>query len=365
MPFESAPMTRPVRPRMADVAREANVNRITVSRALSHPELVAADTLERIQEAIVRTGYIPDQIARGMKTLNSRIVSLVTLPQMSGVYGAVLESLSERLHDVGLMVNLYPLQDDAAQQEAILREIAGWRPAAIVLVGAQLSKADVRTLSLAKVPIVELLGYSETSPGICVGYDQYEASFLLTNHLIDKGYGKICYVHSGRVVGSMNKARLDGFAAAITNADGHVQLRDADKESGLDNPANAEVPTGRITGIELTCTPNFRPGYDLMAGLAGWRVRPEAILFGSDMVAVGALQYCQKHGLKLREDVALCAFDGITLTSIIYPGLTSLDFPYQQVIDEGARHIIGCVEGGGGAGDHIRIPVHVVQRDST
>jgi len=83
------------------------------------------------------------------------------------------------------------------------------------------------------------------------------------------------------------------------------------------------------------------------------------------MVAVGALQYCQKYGLKLRDDVALCAFDGITLTSIIYPGLTSLDFPYQQVIDEGARHIIDCIEGGGRAGEHIRIQVHVVQRDST
>jgi LacI family gluconate utilization system Gnt-I transcriptional repressor len=350
---------------MADVAREANVNRITVSRALSHPELVAADTLERIRAAIARTGYIPDQIARGMKTLHSRIVSLVTPPQMSGVHGAVLESLSESLHAVGLIVNLYPLQDDTEQQEAILREIAGWRPAAIVLVGTQLTEADIRTLSLAKVPIVELLGYSETSPGVCVGYDQHEASALLTNHLLDRGYRKICYVHSGRVIGSINKARLDGFQSAIADSGGTTQLRRSDEDCGLEASGNADAPIDRLTGIELKCAPNFRAGHDLMAKLAGWQVRPQAILFGSDMVAVGALQYCQKHGLKLREDVALCAFDGITLTSIIHPGLTSLDFAYEQVIAEGARQIIACVEGGCRAGAHIRIPIQVVNRGST
>lgn len=358
-------MTRPARPRMADVAREANVNRITVSRALSHPELVAADTLERIRAAIARTGYIPDQIARGMKTVHSRIVSLVTPPQMSGVYGAILEALSKSLHDVGLIVNLYPLQDDAGQQETILCEIAGWRPAAIVLVGAQLTDTDVRTLSKANVPIVELLGFSETSPGVCVGYDQREASSLLTRHLLDRGYGKICYVHSGRVVGSINKARLDGFAAAITQAGGTVQLRRADEDSGLDSSANEEALAGRVTGIELKCPPNFRTGYDLMARLAAWQARPEAILFGSDMVAVGALQYCLTHGLRLPEDVAVCAFDGIALTSIIHPRLTSLDFPYEQVIAEGARHIIASIESGGRASGHVRIPVRVVRRDST
>jgi LacI family gluconate utilization system Gnt-I transcriptional repressor len=350
---------------MADVAKEANVNRITVSRALSRPELVAEETLKRIRDAIARTGYIPDQIARGMKAQHSRIVSLVTPPQMSGVYGSVLESLSERLGSAGLLVNLYPLQDDADHQDRILKEIVGWRPAVIVLVGAQLTESDVRTLDRAQIPIVQLLAYSQESPGICVGYDQYEAAFKLTTHLLDRGYRKICYVHSGRVVGSINRARLDGFVAAIESRHGQVQLRRSDADGGRDNPANAKAATTKATGIELKSPPTFQAGYDLMGLLAAWDVRPEAILFGSDMVAVGALQYCLAHGVRPREDVALCAFDGIALTTVIHPSLTSLDLPYERVIAEGARQILNSVGKGTKAGRHIRIPCRVVPRSTT
>ena len=115
-------MTKPTRPRMSDIARAANVNRITVSRALSRPELVASETLRRINDAIAKTGYIPNQIARGMKSEHSRIVSLVTPPQMSGVYGAILENLASELYKEGLIVNLFPVHGIEGQQEAILLE---------------------------------------------------------------------------------------------------------------------------------------------------------------------------------------------------------------------------------------------------
>ena len=59
--------TKHKRPRMIDIAREANVTRITVSRALSRPDLVADETLQRINKAIAQAGYIPDQVARGLK----------------------------------------------------------------------------------------------------------------------------------------------------------------------------------------------------------------------------------------------------------------------------------------------------------
>lgn len=350
---------------MADVAREANVNRITVSRALSRPELVAAETLKRIRDAVDRLGYIPDQIARGMKSEHSQIVSLVTPPQMSGVYGAVLESLSERLEAAGLLVNLYPVQDNAEQQREILSQLVGWRPAVIVLVGAQLTGRDVRTLESAQIPVVQLLAYSENGPGICVGYDQHDAAFKLTAHLLDRGNRKICYIHSGRIVGSINRARLDGVAAAIQQWGGAMTPRQDRLDDPSQSPNGSVTPTGGPIGIELLSPPTFRAGSDLMGILATWPVPPDAILFGSDMVAVGALQYCLSHDLCPGRDIALCAFDGIALTSVVHPRLTSLDLPYERVIAEGARQIVKIVEGGATTARHIRIPCRVIHRATT
>lgn len=356
-------MTPPKRPRMADVARAANVNRITVSRALSNPDLVAPETLKRIREAIATTGYIPDQIARGMKSQSSRIVSLVTPPQMSGVYGATLERLSDELSKSGLIVNLFPVHDDPAEQEMVLRELAGWRPAAIVVFGAQLTEESERTLRHARVPLIELLAYYENAPGTCVGYDQVAATEMLTNHLLDRGYRKIGFVHSGRLVGRLNHMRLTGMDRAISQRGGtHHRHRAGD---GVQEGMLAGLPRDGVAGMELLCKPSFQGGYDLMERLSAWDQHPEALLFGSDMVAVGALQYCLVHNIRLREDVALCAFDGIALTSVLRPQLTCLDFAYERVIAEGARQIVARVADGSLEGEKIRIPAHVLHRDST
>lgn len=346
---------------MSDIAREANVNRMTVSRALSRPDLVASGTLERINDAIARTGYVPDQIARGMKTRKSRIVSLLTPPQMAGVYGAFLEELSERLLDTRLILNLYPLHDDAALQTEILREIVGWRPGAIVLVGAQLGEDDRALHDVSGAPVIELLGWSEDGPGMQVGYNQQVAARMLIEHLIARGYRRIGYVHSGRVIGQMNRARYAGVADAIAEAGGGMRRRD---DSTADTSC-APWPDGPVAGCELQCRPTFRAGHALMAALADGPDRPDALLFGSDMVAVGALQFCLSNGLRPRHDIGLCGFDGIALTTVVKPGLTTLDFPYKRVIEEGARRIAASIDTPDDVPDDLLIPVRVVPRDTT
>lgn len=354
-------MTRPRRPRMADIARAANVNRMTVSRALSQPGLVAESTLARINDAIARIGYVPDQLARGMKIRTSRIVSIVTPPQMAGVYGTVLEELSARLRDTRLIANLYPLHDDATLQTEILREIAGWRPGAIVLVGVQLNEADRAILITAGVPVIELLGWSGGGLGVRVGYDQRAAARMLAEHLIARGYRRIGYVHSGRVIGQMNRARLEGVAEAIAAAGGQMRLHDGPAP----DTGGAPWPDAPVAASELHCSPTFRDGYGLMERVAHAPGRPDALLFGSDMVAVAALQYCLANGLRPRADIGLCGFDGIALTTVVQPGLTTLDFPYERVIAEGARRIAASIDTPDDVPGDLLIPVRVVPRDTT
>ncbi len=350
---------------MADIGREANVNRITVSRALSRPDLVAEDTLRRIQEVIAKTGYIPDQIARGLKSEHSRIVSLITPPQMSGVYGAILERFAFALYESGLIVNLFPVLAVDDQRQTVFREVSGWRPAAIVLFGIQLTDESQTALLSAHAPIVELLNYDENAAGTCVGYDQREAAQSLATHLLDQGYEKICYVHFANSANPMNTLRLQGFAEAIRSRKGSLFLRGTDDGDPLQAMEAAQDSSTEITGVELKSYPTFQAGYTLMERLAERKAIPEALLFASDMVAVGALQYCIAHGLRPRKDVGICAFDGTELTAIVRPSLTSLDLPYERVIQYGAEQIVRHVRDRSAPPEHIKIPTRVLHREST
>ena len=68
-----------------DVARAAGVSTITASRALSHPERVSKSTLQRVQQAVEATGYIPNLLAGGLKSRRSMMVGalvpFIAVPQ--------------------------------------------------------------------------------------------------------------------------------------------------------------------------------------------------------------------------------------------------------------------------------------------
>lgn len=302
------------RPRMADIAREANVNRITVSRALSRPELVAKDTLKRIEAAIARSGYIPNQAARGMKTERSRIVSLAAPAQMSGVYGAISELLTEALHRDGLIINHFPLTDSIAQREAAMREMAGWCPAVIVIMSSVLTAPMREMLRVARTPFVELLSYDPESLGSCVGFNNHQAARMLTEHLVARGYRHITYAHSANPLNALNVTRLQGFTDAIAAAPG-------------------------VEGRELRVAPSYADGARLIETLLADDGLPDALLCASDMVAVGALEACRRLGVDVPGRLAICAVDGTELTDVAHPSITSLDFPLERVAEVGAEEI--------------------------
>ena len=75
----------PVSITLHDVAQAAGVSVMTVSRALSKPDLVSADTLEKVRRAIDMTGYIPNRLAGGLKSRRSMtigaLVPYIAVPQ--------------------------------------------------------------------------------------------------------------------------------------------------------------------------------------------------------------------------------------------------------------------------------------------
>src|SRR5665648_457857 len=106
------------RPTLKTVAARAAVSRQTVSNALNAPELVRADTLERVLSVIAELGYRPHGAARQMRTNRSQVIGLRLEPTAAGV-GAVLDrflhGLTEQAQLRGYRVMLCTAADDGAE----------------------------------------------------------------------------------------------------------------------------------------------------------------------------------------------------------------------------------------------------------
>src|SRR5688572_8301037 len=89
-----------------DVARLAGVSAITVSRALNTPAQVSAETLQRVRDAVQRTGYVPNLLAGGLRSSKSRLVAAV-VPTLAGpVFLETIEALTAALAERGYQLML-------------------------------------------------------------------------------------------------------------------------------------------------------------------------------------------------------------------------------------------------------------------
>ena len=83
-----------------DVARSAGVSLITASRALSNPAEVSKATIERVQQAVEATGYIPNLLAGGLKSRRSMtvaaLVPVISVPQFLPTVQALTEDAGRR-----------------------------------------------------------------------------------------------------------------------------------------------------------------------------------------------------------------------------------------------------------------------------
>jgi LacI family gluconate utilization system Gnt-I transcriptional repressor len=125
------------RAHMTDVAREAGVARVTVSRVISAPGSVAPATRAAVKAAIARLGFVPNLNAGMLASRRSRIVGAL-VPTLSNAWFAdTMDGLSATLSVTGYQLLLGQTRYDAGEEERLVDAFIGRRVDAIVLTGTQ------------------------------------------------------------------------------------------------------------------------------------------------------------------------------------------------------------------------------------
>ena len=120
------------------MAAEAGVSQATVTRVFSSPDLVAPDTQQRVRDAATRLGYVPNAIARSLKSQRTDIVGAV-VPTQGEYWQSVLTSFSRRLADKGKQLLLFSFAD-ADQVVDALDAVEQYRLDGLVLASSTISQ---------------------------------------------------------------------------------------------------------------------------------------------------------------------------------------------------------------------------------
>jgi LacI family transcriptional regulator len=307
---------------MADVAREAGVSSMTVSRVINNKGDVSAATRQRVLEVIDRLGYRPSSIARGLATRRTGTLGLVVPDVANPFFSDVARGVEHVAHAEGYNVFLCNTEEDPQRELAVLESLEEKRVDGLVLCSSRLGEEELRAV-VARHPFVVLANRRIEGDRVqSVLIDDEIGGRLATCHLLKAGHRKVGFL-AGPVNSHSGRQRTRGYHAALEAA-------------GLPHESLLVVP----------CSPVVEGGQIATRELLSAHPELTALFCYNDLVAVGALQACAERGLAVPGDVAIVGYDDIPLAALVTPPLSTCRVPRYELGAQAVRvlvdQIMGC-----------------------
>ncbi len=327
------------RPTLADVARLAAVSEATVSRALGRPDMVRAETLKRVHDAVATLDFTPAAAARALASGRSAIIGAIVPTLASAIFSRTLDTVQAKLSAAGYQLIVATSNYDPAGEAAVIRSLLSQGVAGLILVGADRTPEALALLDHAAIPIVTTWCGNARFDAVTV--NNHRAGWLAARHLIDLGHRDIGFITNGIASNDRQRARVAG-------------ARDALEEAGL------VLQDNRIIDQPFTLA-GGRAG---SAALLSSPLPPTAIIGGIDILAIGCIAEAHERGLTVPDDFSVVGIDNLDMAAHISPALTAVHIPTVQIGEVAADTLIRRLKGWT-MPITIDLPVELIVRRST
>jgi LacI family transcriptional regulator len=307
---------------LRDVARDAGVSAATVSRALSTPDKVRADTLLRVLSAARERGYVPDGAARALREGRTRTVGAVIPTLDNAIFANATHALQKALDRRGYTLLLACHEFDLATEVHVARQLIERGVDGLVLVGLDHEAELFRTIDAAGVPYLVTWALDRSGRHPSVGFDNRAAAMRMVRYLLDMGHRSFAMIAGETAHNDRARSRVEGVTAALA-------------AQGL------RPPPERFVERPYT----FAAGRDGMRALAALAPRPTAIVCGNDVLAIGALAECRASGIAVPGEISLTGFDDLEVAAMMTPALTTIHVPTHELGDTAAQTLLKLVSG--------------------
>lgn len=321
-----------------DIARLAGVSAMTVSRTLNQPEKVSPDVLARVREVVARTGYVPNAMARGLRSSKAKLVATV-LPTLIGpVFQETIRALSEALDAQGYQLMIGQSGYDASREDALLDAIIRRRPDGIVLTGIMHSPEGRRQLLASGIPVVETWDLTPTPIDMLVGFSHEQIGQSVCHYLHSRGYR-----HPALLSASDERAlrRIEGFQRM-------------GRTLGLGEAPTHFVPAPTTLG-------SGRAG---LAAILQAHPQTDAVFCSSDMLALGVLIEAQTRVLAVPGQLGVIGFGDLELAASLQPALTTVRIDGTRMGRTAAQYIVDRAEGRSVSEPIVDIGFEIIERAS-
>ena len=295
-----------------DVAKQAGVSPMTVSRVINGDPGVRDETRELVDATIRTLNYTPNLSARSLVTSRElRIGVIYANPSaafMSGFLAGVFEEASARAAQLILLKG----KNGGVPTHAEIEQLIGSGISGVILTPPLGESAEVRQiLRAASLPMAVVAG--RVSDAISVGIDDYRAAQDMTRHLIALGHRRLGFI-VGNPDQNASRARLEGFRAAAMKAGVETRIAQGD----------FSYTSGLVAGEQLL----------------GANTPPTAIFASNDDMAAAVISVAHRRHMDVPGDLSVAGIDDSISATTLWPPLTTIRQPLQELAGEALRLLI-------------------------
>jgi LacI family transcriptional regulator len=324
-----------------DVAQKAGVAAITASRVVNNSGYASREVRERVLAAAAELGYVPNQVARSLRSRRSDTLALVLSDITNPFFTTVARGVEDAASDAGYMVIFCNTDESEDEERGYIDVLLQKRVDGILLVPAHDGLHSLRAARRQGVPLVLLdrrLPVGEEAADV-VRCDSRAGAEALTRLLLDLGHRRLALLNGPRGV-STALDRAEGFERALAQISG-------------------------VGGAVLWGSFTQASGVEMVHQALELQPRPTALVAANNFIAIGALNALREFGLRVPEEMALAGFDDLPPALVTFPFLTVASQPAYEMGRTATRLLLERLSGARGEPREVILPVELIVRASS
>lgn len=304
-----------------DISKKCGFSTSTVSKALNDSSEIGEETKETIRNVASQMGYFPNAAARLLKTNRSNNLGVLFIDEMqSGLgheyFSAVLNSFKVEAEKLGYDITF--ISHNIGNTPMTYYEHSKYRNCDGVLIACvDFNSPKVIELIKSEIPTVTIDHIFNDCTAILS--DNLSGINDLVHHIYENGHRKIAFIHGENT--SVTQRRLAGFHKACEKL-GVTVPNNYIHKARYHDPESSEIATRKL--LELADPPS-------------------CIMYPDDFSLIGGMNEIEKQGLNIPQDLSVTGYDGIFLSQVLRPKITT----YKQNTDalgrEAAKHLVEAI----------------------
>ncbi len=309
--------------KISDIAKALGLSNATISKALNGSPEIPQATVDRVKECARELGYVPSHFARTLKMHRSFSIGVLFVDKsQSGLrheyFSTILNAIKVEAESRGYDITFINSENYSGLRPTYLQHVKSRAIDGVVIASVDFNDPNVMELAQSNIPTVTI---DHTFDGCTsIMSDNEDGVYELTKRAYKLGHRKIAFIHGEDT--TVTRKRVAGYVRALT-------------ELGI-SAKDEYMPMARYHDPESVI--------EAFQALGKLKDKPTCVLCTDDISAVVLLSSRLSGDREFIDNVSIAGYDGIYLSRMIQPVLTTYCQDSEMIGRLAASKLISQIE---------------------